>query len=474
MSEDAQARARARLGTVLADKWRLEGLLGLGGMAAVYTARHRNGARAAIKLLHPELGRVPELRERFLREGYLANTVEHPCAVRVLDDDVVTGGPDGDLAYLVMELLEGESVDARMQRLGAPLGEDDVLLVADDVLGVLEAAHDKGIVHRDVKPENLFFARDPDREDGETRVKVLDFGLARMDLGIVTRAGLALGTPSFMAPEQAAGRSAEIDGRTDLFGLGATMFRCLTGARIHDGANGAEIVAKMATLPAPPLRSVRADVSEPVAAIVDRALQFRREDRYPNAAAMRVDVQAARAAASQASARAKIGNEPTVHDERSAPGPSTSTAAAPMVTAQPSRASATTSVAPSRPRWRAPIGFAVVWVVVIAGAATLFFFVRGHLAGSPSQGGGESSGAASGEPSDRPQASDSSTASPAIGAPNGAESVEALTAEPDESPPSADAGTDAPHSSVSAPLAVPKKPPPVIKLPPIKKKKKGK
>ena len=457
MSEDAPTRARARLGTVLADKWKLEGLLGVGGMAAVYSARHRNGARAAIKLLHPELARVPELRERFLREGYLANTVEHPCAVRVLDDDVVAGGPDEGNAYLVMELLEGESVDTRMLRLAAPLSEDDVLLVADDVLGVLEAAHEKGIVHRDVKPENLFFAGDPDRAGADTRVKVLDFGLARMDLGVVTRAGLALGTPSFMAPEQAAGRNEEIDGRTDLFGLGATMFRCLTSVRIHDGANSAEIVAKMATLPAPPLRSVRADISAPLAAIVDRALQFRREDRYPTAATMRADVQALRAARIQETARAQIGNEPTVHDERSARGPAASSAAAP-VTARPSRAPTMASAPQPLPRWRAPIGFAVLWVMAIGVAATMFFFTRARLARS-----GGPVGAASGVPIEVSAPIEELSASA---------SVELLAAEPGRT--EIDAGLDAPHIAVSAPPSSPKKAAPTTKSPPMKKKKRGK
>ncbi len=288
MSDDAEVRAQARVGDVLNDKWTLERLIGVGGMAAVYAGRHRNGARAAVKLLHSNLARISQVRERFLREGYAANRVEHRGAVKVLDDDIVSGGPDDGTAYLVMELLDGESLQDRAER-APPLTEREFLTIARAVLEVLEAAHAHGVVHRDLKPENLFLARD---EDGALRVKVLDFGLARLMEGErVTGAGLALGTPSYMSPEQAAGRTEEIDGRTDLFAVGATGFRLLTGKRIHEGDNPVEVVTKMAKLPAPPIRDVAPSVSERFARVIDRALAFRREDRYPDAAAMRADVE---------------------------------------------------------------------------------------------------------------------------------------------------------------------------------------
>ena len=287
-----QAEASARVGHVLNEKWTLERLIGVGGMAAVYGARHRNGARAAVKMLHAELGRNPAVRERFLREGYAANRVEHRGAVQVLDDDVVKGGPDDGAAYLVMELLEGESLEDRAAH-APPISEQEYLTIANGVLQVLEAAHEHGVVHRDLKPDNIFLARDP--EDGRLRIKVLDFGLARLtESQSTTQFGLALGTPSYMSPEQAAGRSEEIDGRTDLFALAATGFRLLTLRRIHEEENVVRLVSKMANEPAPKVRSVLPTVSERVAAIIDRALEFRRDDRYPNAAAMRADVQAAR------------------------------------------------------------------------------------------------------------------------------------------------------------------------------------
>jgi serine/threonine-protein kinase len=267
-----------RVGRVLDDKWTLERLLGVGGMAAVYAGLHRNGARAAIKVLHASLASNKEVRARFQREGYAANKVEHPGAVKVLDDDVVSSGPDEGTAYLVMELLEGESLQDRLER-GQVLDEREFLLLAAEVLGVLEAAHARGVVHRDLKPENLFFAREEGDGGGE-HLKVLDFGLARLlQAQSITTHGLALGTPSFMSPEQAAGRVDEIDGRTDLFALAATGFRLRTGRRIHEADDPVELVRMMARAPAPRIRTIAPDVSEPYARVIDRALEFARADR---------------------------------------------------------------------------------------------------------------------------------------------------------------------------------------------------
>jgi serine/threonine protein kinase len=279
---------------VLDDKWTLERLLGIGGMAAVYAARHRNGARAAVKVLHPHLSHHKEVRERFQREGYAANQVEHPGAVKVLDDDVVADGPDKGTAYIVMELLAGQSLQDRLEK-GPAIGELEFLQIADGVLEVLDAAHARGVVHRDLKPENLFLALPEGGDAGDkVQVKVLDFGLARLLQGqSITAYGLALGTPSFMSPEQAAGRLDEIDGRTDLFALAATGFRLRSGRRIHEGDNAVELVTKMSKLAAPRIRTIAADVSDPFARVIDRALEFRREDRYETAAAMRKDVRKA-------------------------------------------------------------------------------------------------------------------------------------------------------------------------------------
>ena len=216
LEQEVNARARARLGSTLKEKYKLERLLGTGGMAAAdKAATHRNTERFAVKVLHPELSLHDDLRTRFLREGYIANSVGHPGAVAVLDDDVTDDGA----AFLVMELLDGEPVDSLAHRLGARVEPRIVLAIAAQTLDVLVAAHARGIIHRDIKPENLFLTL-------EGEIKVLDFGVARLrDASPGTFSGFALGTPSYMAPEQALGRLRDVDGRTDLWALGATMFR---------------------------------------------------------------------------------------------------------------------------------------------------------------------------------------------------------------------------------------------------------
>ena len=131
-------------------------MLGVGGMAAVYAATHRNGNRVAVKMLHAEISADPDIRQRFLREGYVANKVGHPGAVNVSDDDIAEDGA----CFLVMALLEGETVEARRERKGGTLGTVDTLSIMEQVLDVLAAAHAEGIIHRDLKPENLFVTRD--------------------------------------------------------------------------------------------------------------------------------------------------------------------------------------------------------------------------------------------------------------------------------------------------------------------------
>lgn len=350
---------------MLDEKWTLERILGSGGMGAVYAARHRNGARAAVKVLHPELGRRSDIRERFLREGYAANRVEHRGAVQVLDDDIVKEGPDEGIAYLVMEILEGESLEERMER-GPPLTEPELLPILNDVLAVLEAAHDHGVIHRDLKPANLFLNKDP----AGPGVKVLDFGLARLEEArSVTGVGLALGTPSFMAPEQANGKTTEIDARTDLFAVGATAFMILAGRGVHQADGVLELVARMGTLPAPKLRTVAPHVGEGIAKIIDRALEFERGARYPSAAAMRADVQAALTALHPGGTEDLTDAPPTSRRKGTA-----RVRAVTGVTATSERS------VPSRPRSRAPMMLALF---VVAGLVLVFVPQARDRAGMP-------------------------------------------------------------------------------------------
>jgi serine/threonine-protein kinase len=278
-SDPLLERAQARVGNTLRDKWRLDVLLGVGGMAAVYSATHRNGSRAAVKILHPEMSTNAFVRERFLWEGYVANAVGHAGAVRVIDDDL---SEDGSL-FLVTELLDGETLEERRVRLGGRMPEGEVLLAVDQLLDVLVAAHANGIVHRDLKPENAFLTR-------AGKVKVLDFGIARLrELSTTsadTQSTAMVGTPAYMAPEHARGLSDEVDERSDLWACGATMFTLISGRGVHEGRTPSEQLESATSRPAPPLWSVAPDVDAAIAQIVDRALEFSKERRWPSAARM--------------------------------------------------------------------------------------------------------------------------------------------------------------------------------------------
>ena len=295
MADDADSQAQARVGTVVDDKWTLERLLGVGGMAAVYAAKHRNGARAAVKVLHPDLSRHKEVRERFLREGYAANRVEHPGAVKVLDDDVVASGPEAGTAYIVMELLEGESLQERLER-GPPLGELDFLAIAASVLEVLEAAHARGVVHRDLKPENLFLVRD--ERTARKRVRSGSRCSTSGSRGSSRvrpsrRTGSRSARRRSCLPSRRRGASTRSTGARISSRSRRLVFACVPGRRIHEAPNPVDLVLKMSHLAAPKVRSVRPDVSEPCARVIDRALEFRREDRYESATAMLEDVRRA-------------------------------------------------------------------------------------------------------------------------------------------------------------------------------------
>jgi serine/threonine-protein kinase len=272
MEDELAARAQGRVGRVLAGKYRIEAVLGVGGMAAVFAATHRNGYRVALKMLHSELSVQATVRARFLREGYLANRIAHPGVVRVMDDDVAEDGS----AYLVMELLTGSTVEGLVADRGGRLDLELALGIADATLDTLATAHEAGIVHRDVKPANLFLTT-----FGE--LKVLDFGVARWAEGTsITRTGELWGTPAFMSPEQALGRR-EIDRRTDLWAVGAVVFRLLSGRDVHAAPNDQQQLLLAATRAAPPLVAAAPATPSAVCAIVDRALAFERDARWDSA-----------------------------------------------------------------------------------------------------------------------------------------------------------------------------------------------
>jgi len=268
--------SETRVGTVLRGKWTLDKRLGSGGMAHVYAASHKIGRRAAVKLLHPEIALDEQVRARFEQEALAVNSIGHPGVVEIIDID----STDDGIHFLVMELLEGETLADRFER-DANFKLDRLLDIVDQLLDVLVACHAKGIVHRDIKPENLFL-------QSNGKLKVLDFGIARMRDGLRTQAGTMLGTVAFSPPEQLKG--AKVDQRADLFSVGATLFTIIARRRVHETANSASLSVKMLTTAAPPLGEVAPDTPEGVCLVVDRALAFLADRRYPDARTMRGDV----------------------------------------------------------------------------------------------------------------------------------------------------------------------------------------
>jgi|GEM_PF-1517066 len=214
----------------------IDGELGRGGMGVVYSARHPIiGKRAAIKVLKPSLSNNPATIERFIQEARSVNAIGHPNIVDIFDFDML---PDGR-RYLVMDLLEGESLRKRIKR--GPLPPSEAAMVIDEIASALDAAHSKGFIHRDLKPDNVFLVANPGRFD----VKLLDFGLAKLtpgnamvlDRAYRTATGAQLGTPDYMSPEQLRGDK-NIDHRTDVYALGIVSFEILTGKRPRRFSDG--------------------------------------------------------------------------------------------------------------------------------------------------------------------------------------------------------------------------------------------
>jgi serine/threonine protein kinase len=256
----------------------LKSLLGEGGMGAVFVAEHTMiGRRVAIKLLRQELCGDQKLLVRFFNEARAANTIAHPNIVEVLDVGVMEDGPP----YIVMELLEGENLAARIAHSGRiELGE--ALEYVRQAAAALTVAHDLGIVHRDLKPDNIFLESSGAQR---RRVKLLDFGIAKLTAALTsasvqTRAGAILGTPAYMSPEQCLGRSGEVDRRTDVYALGVILFEMLCGAPPFVGEGFGEVLMQHMSRPPPAPRSINPDIPPMVELIILKALEKRREDRF--------------------------------------------------------------------------------------------------------------------------------------------------------------------------------------------------
>ncbi|MBI4577003.1 MAG: serine/threonine protein kinase [Planctomycetes bacterium] len=262
------------------------GWVGRGGMGRIYRARQTAIDRVvALKTLHPGLAANARVARRFLREARLAARLDHPNIVALYD-----AGEDRGRFYLVLEFVEGPTLEALMAQ-GRPLPLGLVLDLGRQVAEALAHAADRGVVHRDVKPGNILVA-------AGQRAKLADFGLARAadesGFSRITRDGALLGTLHYVAPEQVVA-AAEVDGRADVYGLGATLFHALSGRPPFAGRAGADLVRAVVDLPPGAIREARAEVPEAAAAIVRRAMAKDPEARYPHAGAMADELRAAAA-----------------------------------------------------------------------------------------------------------------------------------------------------------------------------------
>ena len=283
-------------GRTLAGRYRLGALVGHGGVAAVYEAEDvASGERRAVKMVSPPAGDAARIAERFHREARVSRTLDHPNIVQVLDFVA-----EGDALFLVMELIGGEPVSRMIGR--RDLTARRALVLARQVLDALDHAHARGLVHRDIKPDNLMVVRagEPGRE--VPRVKLVDFGLVKL-LGdaaaehgdeTLTQTGLVFGTPAYMSPEQALGRI--VDHRTDLYSLGAVVFEMLTGRAPFQSPDPLTVLRMHASAPPPTLAGTAPGQPWCTAAmeqLIAGALAKRPDARFADAAAMTTALDAA-------------------------------------------------------------------------------------------------------------------------------------------------------------------------------------
>ncbi|MDZ4674917.1 MAG: serine/threonine-protein kinase [Gemmatimonadota bacterium] len=268
-----------RLKEALGETYTIEGEIGRGGMGVVYRARdERLHRRVAIKVLPPELAFQKEIRERFTREAQTAARLQHPHIVPIHDV-----GEGNGLVYFVMGLVEGESLGGRIRRRGK-LPAEEARRIMKETADALSAAHAVSVIHRDIKPDNILL------EGTRGRVMVTDFGIAKaLSAGsgaTLTGVGVAIGTPSYMSPEQAAGER-DVDGRSDVYSLGVVTYQMLTGELPFTAPTVAGILMKQITEPAPVLHEIHRDIPEDLSLAVSRCLEKDPEHRWSTADQLR-------------------------------------------------------------------------------------------------------------------------------------------------------------------------------------------
>jgi serine/threonine protein kinase len=269
VSGPVSTRPRGALSGTALGAYQLESLLGDGAMGEVYRARERQtGQHVAVKVLIESKTQNPSVRERFEREWRVMQGISHPNVISLLDWPKHKQG----VLYFAMELLDGETLYHRLEREKIPL--DVAVTIFEQLAEALSAVHAAGIVHRDVKPQNIFLTEDA---SGKTRVKLLDFGLARVAGSNITGSGLIVGTPAYVAPEQASGD--KVDERVDVYALGLVMYRVLTGQHPFSSDDQVTTLGHQLLSPPPPLSWLDEDVPEALEALVLSMLRKRPEDR---------------------------------------------------------------------------------------------------------------------------------------------------------------------------------------------------
>ena len=268
-------------GQTLCGKYRVEAALGQGGMASVWQGVHvATGRRIAIKVLDDRFLGNAHVVERFGREARAASSIHHESIVEVLDLDRTEDGAP----FLVMELLQGETLTQRIEKRGR-LSAAEIVAIADPLLDALHAAHEAGVVHRDLKPDNIMLV--PAGRRGE-KVKVLDFGISSKsdEVSSLTTTGSLLGTPHYMSPEQARGRT-DIDRRADLYAMGVLLYECAVGVVPFDAENYNALIQEILNAAPVSPRARGAAISEAVEAVVLRAMSKDRDARPATAEALR-------------------------------------------------------------------------------------------------------------------------------------------------------------------------------------------
>lgn len=274
------------IGRIFDRKYRVTRLIGEGGMGSVYEAEHTLIQRkVAVKVLHNEFSKMPEVVERFFREAQASSAIGHPNIIEVFDVGIEEDGT----VFIVMELLTGEPLLEQLRR-GEILTPENAVAIILQVLSALVMAHHKGIVHRDLKPDNVFLSVDA---RGRHEVKLLDFGIAKVqgaldgDQGL-TKTGTVLGTPNYMSPEQARGR--EVDARIDIWAAGVMLYQMLSGRLPYQGESYNEVLSSILLDDPPPLHQLVPSIPRDLATVVERAMEKERDDRYPNVAEMIQDL----------------------------------------------------------------------------------------------------------------------------------------------------------------------------------------